>query len=141
METIHFEGRKIAMKQDRTGYVLTLSVHPDEIPETLVRDFVGARYQVVMVRLSDDGKPMEREQEYPAKDLVRLAGVLCRDPLFHSFLFETGQIFDSSEDQATEWLRSELNIQSRSELKTNQSAASQFKFIHQEFQAWKNLNA
>lgn len=137
METIHFEGRKIAMKQDRTGYVLTLSVHPDEIPELLIRDFVGARYQVVMVRLSDDGKPMAREQEYPAKDLVRLAGILCRDPEFHKFLCETGQVFEGDEKEVTEWLRQELNIESRSELKTNQSAAARFKYIHQEFQAWR----
>lgn len=139
MQTIQFEGRKIAMKQDRTGYVLTLSVHPDEIPETLIRDFVGARYQIVMVRLTDDDKPMVREQEYPSKDLVRLAGVLCRDPLFHSFLVETGQTFEETENTAIEWLRMELNISSRAELKTNQTAASQFRFIHQEFQAWKAL--
>jgi len=139
METIQFEGRKIAMKQDRTGYVLTLSVHPDEIPETLIRDFVGARYQVVMVRLSDDDKPMVREQEYPSKDLVRLAGVLCRDPLFHSFLVDTGQAFEMGEAAAIDWLRHELSITSRTELKTNQTAASGFRFIHQEFQAWKAL--
>ena len=125
------------MKQDRTGYVLTLSVHPDELPDLLVRDFVGARYQVVMVRLTDDNKPMVREQEYPTKDLVRLAGVLCRDPQFHNFLSETGGVFEESEQAATEWLREELNIHSRTELKTNQSAAGQFKYIHQEFQAWK----
>jgi hypothetical protein len=139
METIQFEGRKIAMKQDRTGYVLTLSVHPDEIPEMLIRDFVGARYQVVMVRLSDDNKPMVREQEYPSKDLVRLAGVLCRDPLFHAFLVETGQSFEEGEEAAIAWLRHEVGITSRTELKTNQTAASQFRFIHQEFQAWKAL--
>ena len=139
MQTIHFEGRKIAMKQDRTGYVLTLSVHPDEIPELLIRDFVGARYQVVMVRLSDDNKPMVREQEYPSKDLVRLAGVLCRDPQFHAFLIETGQTFEDGEIAATEWLRQEVGIESRAELKTNQTAASRFRFIHQEFQQWKAL--
>jgi hypothetical protein len=139
MQTIQFEGRKIAMKQDRTGYVLTLSVHPDELPEMLVRDFVGARYQIVMVRLTDDDTPMVREQEYPSKDLVRLAGVLCRDPLFHAFLVETGQVFEEDEDTATAWLRMELNIHTRAELKTNQTAATQFRYIHQEFQAWKAL--
>lgn len=139
MRTSQFEGRKIAMKQDRTGFVLTLSIHPDDLCEDIMRDFVGARYQVVMVRLTDDNKPMVREQEYPSKDLVRLAGVLCRDPLFHSFLVETGQTFEETENTAIEWLRMELNISSRAELKTNQTAASQFRFIHQEFQAWKAL--
>lgn len=139
MQTIQFEGRKIAMKQDRTGYVLTLSVHPDEIPETLIRDFVGARYQIVMVRLTDDDTPMVREQEYPSKDIVRLAGVLCRDPLFHAFLVETGRAFEEGEEAATAWLRNEVGISSRTELKTNQTAASLFRYIHQEFQAWKAL--
>jgi hypothetical protein len=139
MQTIQFEGRKIAMKQDRTGYVLTLSVHPDEIPMPLVQDFVGARYQIVMVRLTDDDTPMVREQEYPAKDIVRLAGVLCRDPLFHAFLVETGQVFEENEESATAWLRNEVGIESRAELKTNQTAATQFRYIHQEFQAWKAL--
>lgn len=139
MRTSQFEGRKIAMKQDRTGFVLTLSIHPDDLCEDIMRDFVGARYQVVMVRLTDDNKPMVREQEYPSKDLVRLAGVLCRDPQFHSFLVETGQTFEETENTAIEWLRMELNISSRAELKTNQTAATQFRFIHQEFQAWKAL--
>jgi hypothetical protein len=102
-----------------------------------MRDFVGARYQVVMVRLADDGKPMDREQEYPSKDIVRLAGILCKDPFFHKFLIETGQINDPSEEAATDWLRGELLISSRSELKENKQAAQQFKFIHQEFQQWK----
>ena len=62
----------MAMKQDRTGYVLTLSVHPDEVPDEILRDFVGARYQVVMVRLNGTDQPMIREQEY-APDPVKIA--------------------------------------------------------------------
>jgi hypothetical protein len=68
-----------------------------------------------------------------------LAGVLCRDPLFHAFLVETGQAFEEGEEAATAWLRHELGIMSRTELKINQTAASQFRYIHQEFQAWKAL--
>ena len=32
MKTLQFEGVKVALKQDKTGYVLTLSMHPDDIP-------------------------------------------------------------------------------------------------------------
>jgi hypothetical protein len=32
---LQFECRKVALKQDRTGYVLTLSLHPDEIPDMM----------------------------------------------------------------------------------------------------------
>jgi hypothetical protein len=62
MKTSQFEAVKVAIKQDKTGYVLTLSIHPDEIPEEVMRDFVGARYQVVMVRLNGEEKPMNRFQ-------------------------------------------------------------------------------
>ena len=54
METIKFEGVKTALKQTKDGYSLTLAVHPDDLPQDLMRDFVGARYMVVMVRLGDN---------------------------------------------------------------------------------------
>lgn len=139
METLQFEGVKVALKQDKTGYMLTLNVHPDEIPDQLMRDFVGARYQVVMVRLDGNEKPMNREQEY-SPDMVRSSAILCRDPNFWKFLVETNQTFDASEETATAWLKQELGIESRTELKTNKEAASQYKFIFKEFQAWKQAN-
>ena len=136
MEISKFEGVKVALKQDRTGYILTLSVHPDEVPEEILRDFVGARYQVVMVRLNNEERPMVREHEHSG-DMVRMAGILCRDPMFQRFLLEAGQTFDASEDIATAWLKEELGIQSRTELRENHAAASQLRTINQEFQAWK----
>ena len=29
---LQFEARKVALKQDRTGFVLTLAIHPDDLP-------------------------------------------------------------------------------------------------------------
>ena len=136
MEISKFEGVKVALKQDRTGYILTLSVHPDEVPEEILRDFVGARYQVVMVRLTNEERPMIREQEHSG-DMVRLAGILCRDQMFQRFLLGAGQTFDASEDIATAWLKQELNIKSRAELRENNAAATKLRIINQEFQAWK----
>ena len=57
METIQFEAVKLALKQDKNGYVLTLLMHPDEVPEDILRDFVGSRYQIVAVRLNSDQTP------------------------------------------------------------------------------------
>jgi hypothetical protein len=139
MNTLQFESVKVALKQDKTGYMLTLSIHPDEIPEDLMRDFVGARYQVVMVRLNGEEKPMNREQEH-APDLVRSAALLCRNPKFWHFLSQTGQTFDESEEVATTWLKQELQIASRAELKTNQEAARRMKFILKEFYEWTQVN-
>jgi len=136
IQTLQFEGVKIAMKQDKTGYILTLNVHPDEVPEALLRDFVGARYQVVMVRLNGEEQPINRDAEY-SRDAVRAAGIICRDPQFAQYLLDIGQIFEMTESAVVAWLKEELDIQSRSELKENQQAAKKLQFIQQEYRSWK----
>lgn len=140
METSQFEAVKVAMKQDKTGYVLTLCIHPDEVPEEILRDFVGARYAVVIVRMTDDEKPMERDQEL-ARDSVRTAGMLCRDQEFWRFLKEAGQVFDASEESAIDWLKHELGVPSRSDIPKSQIAVNKLIGIKQEFTLWKQANA
>jgi hypothetical protein len=136
IKTLQFEAVKIAMKQDKTGIILTLNIHPDELPVDLMRDFVGARYQVVMVRLNDENRPMSRDAEYH-RDPVRTAGILCRDKQFAQYLFDKEEIFEKKESDVIEWLKMELDIKSRSELKEEIQKAKKFWAINEEFQAWK----
>lgn len=136
MKTSQFEAVKVAMKQDKTGYVLTLSIHPDEVPDEILRDFVGARYQVVMVRINGEEKPMNRDHDLP-RDVVQLAGILSNDAKFHEWLVSLGFIPEANTKMATEWLRSELGVLSRTELKTNPEAAQTLLNINEEFKAWK----
>ena len=137
MNTSQFECVKLSMNQNRTGYVLSLAVHPDDVPEEILRDFVGSRYQVVMVRLNDDQLPINRNV---FKDPVKTAGILCKDPFFHKFLLEAGHIFDPSEEAAVDWLRETLQILSRSELKDNREAALKLLEIHEDYITWKHQN-
>jgi hypothetical protein len=136
MKTSNFEAVKVALKQDKTGFILTLSIHPDDLPEEVIRDFVGARYQVVMVRLNADERPMNREQEY-AHDATRTAGMLCRELAFHKFLYDGGHIFMANEEEATDWLKNYLGVESRTEIKDNADAQQKLRGIYQEFQSWK----
>jgi hypothetical protein len=131
-----FEAVKVALKQDRTGYVLTLSIHPDDLDEQILRDFVGARYQVVMVRLDGHEEPMDRQNEFEGDRAIRIAGLLCRDPKFWNYLYEDNQILEANEKEATDWLRFYLEIPSRSELKTNPQARILLDKIHKEYNAW-----
>ena len=135
MQTSQFEGVKVAIKQDRTGYVLTLSVHPDEIPSEILRDFVGARYQVVMVRLGEDERPVNRDNFI---DVVKIAAIVSKDYEFHRWLEEAAEIFNASEDEALSWLYAKCGIKSRSELRVNGEAAKIFLSINEEFKKWKN---
>lgn len=136
METLNFEAVKIAMKQDKTGHILTLNVHPDDVPEPLFRDYVGARYQVVMVRIGEDNKPMNREQQL-APDYVRMAAMLCRDKSFHLFLVDGGHTFEDTEEAATEWMKEWLGVTSRADIPASASATKKLLSLYEEFQVWK----
>lgn len=132
----HFEATKVALKQDKTGYILTLNIHPDDLDERILRDYVGARYQVVMVRLNGSEQPMDRQTEFEADKSIRIAGLLCRDPKFWKFLFDDSQIFEEDEETCTNWLRDYLGVQSRSELKTNEDARKRLDKIYREYKEW-----
>lgn len=134
MKTSQFEGKKVSIKQDKNGYILTMSIHPDDVPEEILRDFVGSRYQVVMVRLDESEQPLDRDKEFGS---VRTAAMLCKDPAFAQFLIDTGNIFTPTEDEASEWMRESLGVASRSELRTNVAAKKRLLEIQQEFLAWK----
>jgi hypothetical protein len=133
----HFEAVKIAMKQDKEGMVLTLRIHPDELPIELVKDFVGARYQVVMVRLDGEDKPMQREREHEA-DWVRMAGILSRDPAFPKWLEDIGELLEANDKDAVEWLRGHLGVVSRSDIPSNPVAVQKLRTVLKEFNEWKN---
>lgn len=138
MKTLQFEAVKVALKQDKTGYILTLCLHPDEIPEDLLRDFVGSRYGVVMVRINEHEEPMDREEEFGGAKAVRLAGILCKEPDFWEFLYDDLQIMEKNEKEASEWLRNYLNVTSRSEIKTNPEAQQLLDKINKDYLRWKN---
>ena len=137
-DPIQFEAIKTALKQSKDGYMLSLAVHPDEIPDDLMRDFVGSRYIVVMVRLGDEEKPMVREEEFPGDTAVKLAGIFCRDPEFWEWLNKKEWLMEKSEKACAEWLTSYLDIESRKELKTNQEARDLFNRLKASFDAWRN---
>ena len=137
IKTLQFESVKVALKQNKDGYVLTLCIHPDDVPLELLRDFVGARYQVVMVRLNDEDQPIDRAAEFDGSKAVRIAGILCKEKEFWEYLHEDEQIFLANEAEATEWLRNYLGVQSRSELKTNLEARNRLNKVNEEYMAWK----
>ena len=127
---LQFEARKVALKQDRTGYVLTLSLHPDEIPEELLRDFVGARYGCALVRIQDDESPT------PYNNRVKQAGMLCRNPQFQRFIQKRFAFAEADEETSASVICSVCNIESRSELNGNITAQHLFDELINEYQEW-----
>ena len=125
---LQFEARKIALKQDRTGFILTLALHPDEVPEEILRDFVGARYACAVVRIQDDESPT------PYSNRVVKAGMLCRDPDFQEFML------CDNETDAAHMLCKRCGIESRTELHGNADAKYKFDLLLHEFESIRKNN-
>ena len=120
---LQFEARKVAMKQDRTGFVLTLCIHPDELPVELMRDFVGARYACAIVRIQDDETPTVYNNR------VQKAGILCKNPNFWDYLG-----WPTSENEAVDELCKRCGIMSRTELHGNAKAQALFDQLVKEYE-------
>jgi len=136
--SIHFECLKLGLNQKKDGYVLTLLVQPDDLPVSLQRSRVGQRYMVAMAIISDDETPQDPDQGR-AETAVKVAGILCRDPMFWKFLSQ-GDHRCADEAQAGERLRHLLSIDSRADLRHDVAARGRLDQIKSKFNFWKAEN-
>jgi Xaa-Pro aminopeptidase len=132
MNALQFEAVKVALKQDRTGFVLTLSIHPDEAPEELLRDFVGARYGVAMVRIQDN------ETATPYDNRLKKAGMLGRSTKFHLWLRKENSLTIDGEDDAVDAIHRICGIKSRTELNGNRNAQKLFDEMVEDYEQWSD---
>jgi len=130
METLNFEGLKMALKQDANGYILQIRIHPNELPEPLFRDFVGSRYMVAMVRLNDDESPTLYQHSRSTR-----AAMLCKNETFQRYLVDQGYTQDANEKGAVNALYEICGIASRSEFNGNVSAQKQFDQLVEDYEA------
>ena len=130
MNALQFEAVKVALKQDKTGFVLTLNIHPDEIPDELMRDFVGARYGVAMARIEDN----ETAKHYDNR--VKKAGILCRTREFQVWLKQENKLTVHSEDEAVEAIHRICGINSRTELNGNRDAQQKVDEMVKDYDQW-----
>lgn len=126
---LSFEAIKISVRQTKDGFAMVLSIHPDDMPEELFKSPIGARYQVAMVLIGDDGRPTSMVKPLPGRpmdDRVRYAVMLCKEPLFQAWLRRLGYEQATDEPGAADALYAALGIDSRTELKTNTPAQEDF---------------
>jgi hypothetical protein len=128
-----FEAVKVSMNQDKNGHMLKLAVHPNDTPEDIMRDPVGTRYLVVLVRMNDEGEAVPSPSMEEGKKAIRLAGTLCSDDNFQQYLVHVEEADEMSEMAATVALRRMLNITSRKELMHNKEARAKLLGIRDEF--------
>jgi len=132
MNALQFEAVKVALKQDRTGFVLTLSIHPDEAPDELLRDFVGARYGVAMVRIQDN----ETATHYDNR--LKKAGMLGRSTKFHLWLRKENSLTIDGEADAVEAIHRICGIHSRKELNGNKDDKKLYDEMVEDYEHWSD---
>ena len=127
---IAFEARKVSVNQNKDGIILRLSIHPDECPPEIWKDWVGTRYQCALVKIGDDEQPTAHDDTIKVNKAIASAGMLCREPTFHAWMAEQGMGQHIAVENPTDWavttLREYLGVVSRSEMKTNKEALEKF---------------
>ena len=142
IEKIAFEAVKVSIRQDKTGYILTLSIHPSDVPDDLLRCPVGTIFMVGMAEYDKAAKQASEEKIVDGlripptigRKMVQQAGILSRDRRFWEF----GDFVD--EDQARSWICKILGIDSRKALEHNEDAQQGLRLLLADFEEWKNAN-
>jgi hypothetical protein len=132
--TVQCEVVKIAMSQDRNGHVLKLSIHPNDLPKDLVLDPLGSRYMMVLAKLNDQDEVVQPAEKSEGEKAVDIAGLLCRNPRFTQWLYDTGQSFANDSSGAADAVRKICGINSRAELATNEKARDRFNKLKSAFE-------
>ena len=137
MSALSFEAVKVRITQNKQGVYLVLNVHPDEVPEELLRSCVGQRYYCALVGIQEDETPVPHQpirKKTSGQKYVDRAGIMAREKEFWEF----AEV--ENEEDASEFIRSFCNIHSRSELKNNEFAQILFDDINKKYNKWYEQN-
>jgi hypothetical protein len=74
----------------------------------------GQRFMAVLVQVGEDEQPVPQEAK-PSQ----LAAIICKDRQFWQWASERSFMKINSEDDAKNWIKAELDIESRSEIDGN----------------------
>ena len=80
------EVKKHAYRQTQDGIVLSLVLHPNDVPSALAIAPLGTRYAMALVEITDE-KPLDQsEEKTEGEKAVQQAGILCREVRFVTWL-------------------------------------------------------
>lgn len=133
------ECKKHAYRQTQDGVVISFVVHPNDITPELASAALGTRYMIVVVELNDNetAKPPQNNHK-----LAMRASILCEEPSFRTFLWKKFKPeWDCAPDEAeaAELVRGLCGVKSRGEFDRDPEAASRWRALSGEYEAWKVL--
>lgn len=132
---IHFEAKKISLKQSKDGTVITLVIHPADTGSVseLWETWTGQRYMVAMVGLTDEERPIATKTSEAGSRTVQSAGILCRDPDFQEYIGQQIDTFIPDDESCARELCKIIGVSSRAEMKENNEARESFLTLRDRF--------
>jgi len=129
----HFEAKVDSVSRSKRGTFIRLEV--SEAPAELLGLHPGQRLMVAASPVGDFDEDVGEGER-----AVQLAGILCRSQTFWRFVaarfkFSAGV---RNEEEAAVWMRKQLGIDSRSDLKHNEEARERLRVINGKFQEWSD---
>lgn len=129
----HFEAKVDSVSRSKRGTFIRLEV--SEAPPELLSMQPSQRLMVAVSPVGDFDEDVGEGER-----AVQLAGILCRSQTFWKFVMEKSKIKIAidNEEEAAQFLRNKLGIESRSDLKHNEEAREQLRVINAKFQEWSD---
>jgi len=132
--TLQCEVVKIGLNQDKNGHILKVAIHPSDLPKDLILDPLGSRYMMVLARLNDQDEVVPPKEKSDGEKAIDIAGLLCRNSRFISWMFDYGHSPERTEAGAIEGIKSHCGIESRREFRTNEDAKRLFFSLRDSFE-------
>lgn len=133
--TIQCEVVKIGLNQDKNGHILKVAIHPSDLPKDLILDPLGSRYMMVLARLNDQDEVIQPKEKSDGEKAIDIAGLLCRNSRFISWMFDYGHSPERTETGAIEGIKSYCGVESRRDFRTNDEARRRFFTLRDLFEA------
>ena len=136
-----FQGTYSDIKLIRSRKVAVVCI---EIPIEAATAFVAAfgipnpaeETWVALARMGSRQAPIKEKRPFSELPPAQQAALACKREAFQRYLFDEYGTIEVSEDSAANWVRRYCNVDSRSELTTNDEAATMWSIIYGNFQLW-----
>ena len=131
--TYQLECKKDGLRQTQDGlWKLTLTVHPNDMPDEILKAPMGKHYIAVFAEYDADNPQAER-RKFEDMPRSQQAGMLCHDENFQKWLSVDGN------DNAAWEVRSRCAVGSRAELDNDSVAAQSWDAIVRKYRSQMGL--
>ena len=145
------EVKKHAYRQTQDGIVLSLVLHPNDVPSALAVAPLGTRYAMALVEINEEaGKALkpEPEEKTEGERAVMQAGILCNEEGFQEWLstayygaWGTPHMGTAPNIPAARVVRQICAVSSRREFATNDRALARWKKLAGEYYDYQRHGA